>query len=222
MTQTLLTLGCSFTHQDGWANYIQENSNYNVINLAIGAGSNTTQIRRFNDFLLNDSKITFDAIWQLTYLSRFNIRLPPDHPDILAKKYMPKIDKGLVYAEESPNRNYFDNQKHVDILNSDYTNDYIHLLDINDELSSLLTTLLLLKKISQKCLIFFGDDLTSDILLKKSIESFLTNHQINFIPSDYSLLTWANKNNLPLQPNGHPERVTYRQYAKDILLPNFC
>jgi len=46
------------------------------------------------------------------------------------------------------------------------------------------------------------------------LKVFSTNHQINFIPSDYSLLTWANKNNLPLQPDGHPERVTYRQYAK--------
>jgi len=221
MAPNLLTLGCSFTQQDGWVNYIQENYNYNIINLAIGAGSNTTQIKRFNDFVLANPSMIFDAIWQITYLTRFNIRLAPNHPDILSKKYLPIIDKGFIYAQESPITNYFDKQKHVDILITDYTNNHKHLLDVNDELSSLMTSLLLLKKISQKCLIFFGDDLIVDTELKKLIEEFLITHQINFISADESLLGWGKKNNLSFQLDRHPTRETYRQYAQDIILPNF-
>jgi len=221
MILNLLTLGCSFTHQDGWANYIQENSQYDVINLSIGAGSNSTQIQRFNDFILDNPDIKFDAIWQITYLTRFNIRLSPDHPDILTKTYLPAVDKGFVYADQSPYVNYFDKQKHIDILNSDYTNEYTRLLNVNNDLSSLMCSLLLLKKISQKCLIFFGDKIFDNESVKESVENFLITHQINFISTDDSLLGWAKKNNLSLQSDGHPTRETYRQYAQDIILPNF-
>jgi hypothetical protein len=221
MASNLLTLGCSFTYQDGWANYIQKNSEYNVINLSIGAGSNSTQIQRFNDFILANPNIKFDAIWQITYLTRFNMRLPPNHPDVLAKAYLPAVDKGFIYADKSPFANYFDKQKHIDILNSDYTNKYAQLLNVNNELGSLMASLLLLKKLSQKCLIFFGDEIFSDSSIKESIERFLMAYQINFISADDSLLGWAKKNNLSFHPDGHPTRETYQQYAQNIILPNF-
>lgn len=229
MTKNLLVLGCSFTHQDGWANQIAKELDYSCMNLAVGSSSNRTQINRFNDFVLANSNYEFDAIWQITYISRNNTRLPIDHPDVVFKKYMtaelrklyaenPFYSPDWVYADESPCANYFDNTKHMDILHWEYSKPYDHLLDITNELSSLLVSILMLKKLSKKSLIFFGDDVLPPEYKQRFVD-FLQKYQINHIPIDCNLVAWARKNNLPFADDMHPTKDTYQQYAKEILLP---
>lgn len=230
MIKNLLVLGCSFTHQDGWANQIAKDLDYSCDNLAVGASSNRTQINRFSDFVLANPYDNFDAIWQITYISRNNTRLPVDHPDVVFKKYMtaemrklyaenPFYSPDWVYADPSPYANYFDNTKHMDILHWD-SKPYDHLLDITNELSALLVSILLLKNLSSKCLIFFGDDVLPSEH-KESFINFLQKYQINHIPIDTNLVSWAKNNNLSFADDMHPTKDTYQKYAREILLPNF-
>jgi hypothetical protein len=221
--KNLLVLGDSLTTQPGWANQIARDLDYSCINLAMRGCGNKTQIHRLNDFILADPSIEFDVIWQISYFGRTNIRLPKDHPDVLFKKY----GESPIY--ESPYPNYFDSTKHMDILNTIWVKGFSnHYSNMNNDLSTLLASILFVKKLSNKCLIFFGDDvfLYNDIsphtVLKGQFTTFFQSNQINFIPFENNLVPWARRNNLSFKDdNRHPTEETYQKYATEILLPNF-
>lgn len=223
MRKFLVTCGCSFTEQDGWAKHIKQVARYDdLLNLAIGGGTNDTQINRINDFVLTHNRPSFDLIWQMTYPIRTpNVRLSPDHPDVINQAYMPKKDRGFTYAHHSPVRNYIDDQAHLDVLYEDYNNKVNNFFYINphNDVSRLLCSILLLKKLADRILVFFGvDDVDQQIVSRT--EDFFTREKILFIPYSQNLLRYVKNKNLRLaEDNWHPARESYITYANEVLLP---
>jgi hypothetical protein len=220
--KTLVTCGCSFTQQSGWADHVKDYFAYDKLtNLAIGAGTNRTQINRINDFVLSPYK-PFDLIWQITFPTRTsNMRLPPDHPDIVSKKYMPKHNNGFTYAQRSPTKNYIDSQRHVDILHDDYVlkNQDFFYSNINNDISQLLCTIWLANQLADHMLVFFGVD-QIDQLVVDQMQEFFANKQIAFVPYTQNLLRYVNSNNLALaKDNWHPAKESYVDWADNILIP---
>jgi hypothetical protein len=220
----LVTCGCSFTQQDGWARHVKAYFEYaDLLNLSVGGGTNTTQINRINDFVLsNTGQRSVDIIWQITYPSRIsNLRLPRDHPDVIAKKYMPWHDRGFTYAQPSPLPNYIDQQRHMDILHDEYVmkKQDIHYCNINNDISRLLCTMLLLKKVSRNLLVFFGaNNIENNIIIK--MEEFFIREKIAYVSYDNNLLDYVNDNNLELADDKfHPAKQSYTTYADEILIP---
>jgi len=219
--KTLVTCGCSFTEQDGWANHVKNHFDYDKLtNLAVGAGSNQTQINRINDFVLSNNQ-KFDLIWQITFPTRTNMRLPPDHPDVVGKKYMPKHNAGFVYAQRSPIGNYVDGKRHVDILYEDYVSkkqDFFYA-NINNSVSHLLCTIWLAARLANHAMVFFGvDDI--DPLTVKRMEEFFSQQKIQFVPHTQNLLKYVNDNNLALANDGwHPAKESYVSWADHVLIP---
>ena len=218
----LVTCGCSFTQQPGWANHVKDYFAYNkLINLAIGGGTNHTQINRINDFVLSCNQ-PFDLVWQITFPTRTgNMRLPPDHPDVISKKYMPTHDNGFTYAQQSPIENYIDQKRHVDILYDDYVlkrQDFFYA-NINNNIGQLLCTMLLVNQLADHMLIFFGvDDI--DPLIVERMQDFFTKKQIAFVPYDQNLLGYVSTNGLALADDGwHPAKESYINWADDVLIP---
>lgn len=219
---TLVTCGCSFTQQDGWAKHVKQTLGYErLLNFAVGGGTNNTQINRFNDFLLSNDR-PFDMIWQITYPSRTsNLRLPPDHPDVVSKKFLPRRDRGFTYAQVSPQVNYIDGRRHVDILYDDYVlrrHDAFYS-DVNNDLSQLLCTVFLASKLAQRLLIFFGvDNIESQQV--DAMERFFLEKDIPFVAYQKNMFEYVKHNNLPLAEDGwHPAQESYVDYAEKILLP---
>jgi hypothetical protein len=222
LPKTLVVCGCSFTQQPGWANHVKEHFNYNkLVNLAIGGGTNNTQINRINDFVLSCNQ-PFDLVWQITFPIRTgNMRLPPDHPDVVNKKYMPRHDNRFTYAQRSPIENYIDQKRHVDILYDDYVlkrQDFFYA-NINNDISQLLCTMLLVHQLADHMLVFFGVD-NIDPLIVNRIEEFFANKQITFVPYTQNLLGYVNSNNLTLDKDRwHPAKESYVNWADNVLIP---
>ena len=219
----LLTAGCSFTQQQGWANMVQQQCGYRQLkNLAIGGSSNDTQINRVNDFVLSRHD-PFDMIWQVTFLSRINLRLPIDHPDVVNKRYMPKKDQGFTYAEASPVANLIDGTRHVDVLYDEYVWRHRDLgfLDVNNELARLLCAMLLAKKLASRFMVFFA---ANDVDERQSsrVQEFFARENITSVPYKDNLLDWTQSRNLPLAADGfHPAQSSYESYAAEVIIPAF-
>jgi hypothetical protein len=221
-SKTLITCGCSFTQQPGWANYVNKHFTYEKLtNLAVGAGTNNTQINRINDFVLSNNQ-PFDLIWQITFPERTsNIRLPPDHPDVITKKYKPRIDRGFTYAQISPIKNYVDDQRHVDILHDGYVLPRQPLLysDINNDVSRLLCTILLMNKVADHVMIFFGIDNVDQLIVDRMQEFFLK-EKIPFVPYQHNLLGHVKHYNMAMAQDGwHPAQESYVAWADTVLIP---
>lgn len=218
----LIACGCSFTEQAGWANQVKTALDYRKLrNLAIGGGTNRTQVNRFNDFLLSNHE-PFDLIWQITFPDRVsNIRLPPDHPDVVTKKFLPRSDRGFTYAQRSPCANYIDGRKHVDVLYDEYVSrvqDPFYA-DVNNDLSQMLCAILLAKKLARNVMVFFAID-TVDAQQIIAMETFFQKYHIPFVPYDKNLLAFVKKNHLAMAQDGfHPAHESYTSYADKVLLP---
>jgi hypothetical protein len=107
----LITLGCSITHQAGWADYLRQCMDVELINLAQSAGSNDLQQRRFQEYVFkNNIDTNTIIIWQITTPSRFYNRV-----------FLTEIiEKEIKNATNFPkavysNKNLFDNFSRVDM-----------------------------------------------------------------------------------------------------------
>jgi hypothetical protein len=218
----LVTCGCSFTQQDGWAKHIKNYYEYfHHLNLAIGAGTNNTQINRINDFILSNPE-PFDLVWQITYPSRTsNMRLSPDHPDVVTKNYKPRIDRGFTYAQVSPIKNFIDDQKHVDILYDGYVlpRQEIRYANINNDVSQLLCTMMLVSKFAQHLMIFFGVDDIEQMQVDR-MQEFFGRANIPFVPYQHNLLGYVKHHQLGLaEDHFHPAKQSYVTWADSVLIP---
>ena len=149
------------------------------------------------------------------------MRLPPDHPDVVNKTYLPKTDAGFTYAQRSPVQNYVDGLKHVDILHDEYVlkRKEFFYADINNDISQLLCTMLLTYHLADRMLVFFGVD-NVDVAIVEAMQKFLVDQQIPFVPYTQNLLGYVKNNNLDLAEDGwHPAQISYETYARNILIP---
>jgi len=213
----LVALGCSLTEGlQSWPSYIANRYNLQLVNLALGAGSNTTQVNRIHDYILTQPITDSLVIWQITYFHRYGYRYPvyyraEDLPEVLSK------EEFSTYS--SPFPNYFDNTYHLDVANyycHDQTqaNTFLHM-------SELFCTILLVKHIFKNVLVFFADN-TEMIPFNNVyslIEEFFHKHQIDYVSLDHALNPWCLKNLMPMDETRHPTIETYNKYAEEFLIP---
>lgn len=212
----LVTLGCSLTEGLSWPSYIANCYNLQLTNLALGAGSNTTQVNRIHDYILTQPITDSLVIWQITYFHRYGYRYPPyyresDLPDVLSTEEFRILP--------SPIPNYFDNTHHLDVANF-YCHDRVQANTFL-HMSELFCTILLVKHIFKNVLVFFADN-TEMVPFKNVyplIEEFFQKHQIDYVSLDHALNPWCLKNLMPMDETRHPTIDTYNSYAEKFLIP---
>lgn len=207
----IITLGCSLTHQPGWAAYLEHCTNLPVINLAQSSGSNQLQQRRIQEYIfengLDDSSI---VIWQITGTHRRYRR--SKLTDALYKQSEKSMEFPRVVTS-SPN--IFDSEMRVDYL-SHNINAFV-VEDENQVLEDLLFYLISIKKFTPNLLVFLG---WKNELIMQHIDTFkehLKKHNIDYI--DEPVTDWCLEQNLPFEPMKHPTNGSYCQYAKHVLIP---
>ena len=217
---TLFVFGCSLSYSTNWPKRLAEKFNLDLVKVAVPAGDNVTQCRRFIDLLLQD-KINFDdvIIWEITYLDRMGFRLRPDHPFLENSK---KVQRNLHSFEH----NLFDSHKHLDYVafNSEWYDTWYYVKNTTQTLSEIVFTLIMANQtVRNKCLIWFAQNNLFDENQDKTFCNLLDKN--NILHLDYntqSLMSWVYQNSLPLSPldNMHPTEPVYQQFVETFIEPH--
>lgn len=224
MTTRLFVFGCSLSCLSVWPQILALKHNLELVNLAVPAGDNVTQCRRFIDLFLHNKISSQDIIlWEVTYLDRMGFRLRPDHPFYQRSN---KVKNNLHKLET----NIFDNEQHSDYVafNHEWYDVWYYLKNEPQTLQELVFTLIMANNIvHNKCLIWFAqnnlfEDNHAEIFCK-----MLNEHDVCHL--DYeteSMMSWLHSNNLPLGPdNMHPTEAVYKQYVDKFIdghIERFC
>ena len=218
----LITLGCSLTHQIGWADYVSTCSKLPLINLAQSAGSNQIQQHRFKEFILTDSILHEDfVIWQITSTGRKHdrLKLTPTWRLKLAKElYVPDIIRNgpkFHHTITQKHVNLFDGKARVDLL---CTTDYVDgPTDEEQLLEDLLFSLVMAKKHTPNLLVIFG---WNEVIQHQHIDLFKTLlNKFGIAYLDDTIVDWCSKHNLPFAGSMHPTHKSYQAYGANVVLP---
>jgi hypothetical protein len=211
----LITLGCSLTHQAGWAQYLSECMKLPLFNLAQSAGSNQLQQRRIQEFIFSKNIIDADIVlWQLTSTVRYYKReqVNSENQKIIESDDNQKSCPTMLFS----NKNIFDNTIRVDHLCNSADQMYDEI-DEEQQLEDLIFYLISLKKFTPNLFVFLGWNDAIPLAYHQIFKTVLKKHQINFI--DVPLVDWCIENNLDLDRLLHPTVGSSSKYASDILIP---
>lgn len=216
----LFTFGCSLTDFKGIKEKLSNLLGVEFVNSAQAAGSNQLQINKFNELVL-ENKITNEDIiyWQITFMLRRYRRLMKHHlPQIENMQKNQFKFPGTHFTISNPN--IFDNQTRIDLMtNSPWYSKYIKEseIDYNQDLQTLLSTIILSKKITKNVIVVFGWDevITDDYL--KIFKNYLKKNNIKYV--DESYLTYVTKNNLEFMDDLHPTEKSAELFAENIIYP---
>jgi hypothetical protein len=212
----LFTLGCSLTYSSQWPENLAKKYNLELKKLAVPAGDNVTQCRRFIDLFLRDQVNNEDIIlWQITYLDRMGFRLSPDH-------HFLEYTNGIKHHLHTFETNLFDSKKHLDYVpfNHEWYEVWYYLKNQTQTLQELLFTLIIAnQKVANKCLIWFAQDNLFIDNHEKTFCSMLDKHDISHLDYDTeSLMSWVYRNSYPLAKDGmHPTETIYQKYVETFL-----
>jgi hypothetical protein len=219
----LITFGCSLTAHNGLKEELARLTNRQLVNLSVSAGGNGLQIHRLHEYIINNNINDSDIVlWQITGSERNSIRLDPPESQRTRINDIQKNQFAHInhqhYVESLPN--IFDNRPRVDLLcNSPITEikEHVMLFDPNQQMQTLLATLILLHNTHKKILIFFGWNDVMQENVKKIFLSTLTNKLIPYITESY--LDWAIQNKKSLTWDFHPDCATGEEFAKTVIFP---
>jgi hypothetical protein len=186
-------------------------------NLAVPAGSNLLQCRRLQNEIISDSICSTDiVVWQITYATRPFARLP-NAKSTEVEIAQSRFHNGHIhYVVSQPN--IFDNKVRFDLLCNSPLNDvYVKDHDLEDQLETLLYSMIALKKICPNLLIYLGANTVMPLKYHKKFFSYLSMHAIEFLPESY--LDWTIKNKLPIDDTLHPCAISARTFAEQIVYP---
>jgi hypothetical protein len=181
----------------------------NLINCAVPAASNQLQIKRFQEFILNNKISNNDIIvWQITGTERRHLRKKlGDIPN--------KPAKHMIFEESI---NYFDKEARIDYLC--HSREVILEADLDQEqvLEDLLFSFVVAKQFTNKFLIIFGWDKALPEEYISAFRNALIEKSIDYI--DDSIVSWSEKMNLPFDTDGsHPSEQGYISFARDCVIP---
>lgn len=216
----LITLGCSFTHQVGWAAYVERCTELPLVNLSQSAGSNQIQQYRFQEYILRERIDGSElVIWQITSTQRkhsriktnmvWRIKLGKELFDIdsTKKDYFPTITK--------KNKNLFDDEARIDFLSS--TTQIPSPTDEEQLIEDLLFHLVIAKKFFPNLLVIFGWDRVLPSKYMQKFKDMLTLFNIEYIED--SILEWCKKHHLPMAGTQHPTHRSYQEYGEKVIMP---
>ena len=211
--------GCSLSHGIWWDKFFP--AEYQFAVNAIPAGDNTTQVRRFQDTVMNDELSEDDfVLWQVTYPGRMGFRLTQDHHFIKKNRFNSTVSKNFhkVYYE-----NLLDGKKHVDYVafNEDWYSTFYNVENVNQELQSLIYNITIADKMTnKKTLVWFAqDDIMEDSVTIK-FQELLVKNNVDHIDLQDSIMTWAKLNKVAMDKESlHPTPESYKLYVDEILKP---
>jgi hypothetical protein len=212
----LYTFGCSLTHSSNWPVKLANKLEMNLINVAVPAGDNITQCRRFIDLFLH-GKIKQDDIilWEITYLDRMGFRLHKDHHFLTRSK-------NVVHNLHTFETNIFDDTKHLDYVafNHEWYETWYYSKNITQLLQELIFVLVIANQlVNNKCLLWFAQNNLFENNQDKEFCSTLDKH--NILHLDYqtqSLMSWVQENGLPLAEDGmHPTESVYDKFVEKFI-----
>jgi hypothetical protein len=224
MKKRLIIFGCSLSASGNlktWSDRVAEHyqpSIYEVelLNFAVPASSNTLQIKRFQEFVVNNNILPTDIImWQVTGSERGHRRVS----NRVEKDFPGELKKLLSYkhAYYSGAINYFDNKPRIDLL-CHHPNCVGSHIDEEEVLQELLYSLKTVKQYTDNVLVIIGWDDAIPAEYSNKFTNFLKCNNIEYI--DESILTFTKRNNLPLLPDGtHPSGAAYLAYADNMIVP---
>lgn len=211
----LITLGCSLTHQAGWAQYVSECMHLPLFNLAQSAGSNQLQQKRIQELILRNELLSDDiVIWQLTSTIRYYNR------EMLTKQNQEKLKYFKHNSDVHPTvieskKNLFDNNIRIDYLCNS-----VRERNQPDEaqlVEDILFHLIAIKKITPNIFVFLGWNESVPLEYQTKFKQLLNQHQINFI--DPPLVDWCHSQHLKFDLLEHPTVGSASKYARDVLIP---
>lgn len=212
----LVTLGCSLTHQIGWADYVSACTQLPLVNLSQSAGGNQIQQHRFKEYLLaGNANIQDIVIWQITSTHRKHgrIKLNNSWRKKLAKElYVPFSSHPTITQKYS---NLFDGKKRIDFL---CTSDCIEDPDDEEQLiEDLLFYLVTAKQFFPKLLIVFGWQRVLPPPYMRKFKKLLNSFNIDYI--DEPIANWCEKNKLGFKGSLHPTQLSYQIYGQKVIVP---
>jgi hypothetical protein len=220
----LLVFGCSLSatgHLTTWSDQVKEHYDVNkkdieLLNFAVPASSNILQIKRFQEYVVNNNIGPDDVImWQVTGSERGHKRIS----NRLEKESPQETRKLMSYKNMyySGAINYFDQKRRVDLLCHHPSCVGINI-DEEEVLQELLFCFRVAKKFTNRVLVFVGWDEAVSAEHSKKFTDFLNDSNISFI--NESLLSYTKRNGLPVLPDGtHPGEDAYISYADNMIVP---
>lgn len=210
----LITLGCSLTHQAGWAQYLAECMQLPLYNLAQSAGSNQLQQKRIQEFIFTNNIASTDiVVWQLTSTIRYHKRemLNENNQKLIEQCKNNNIHPTIIES----NVNIFDSSARVDYLCNSV--DDINDIDEAQVLEDLLFYIVSIKKFTSNFFVFLGWEKSIPLEFQEKFKNLLDKHQINYF--NECLVDWCHQQNLKFDLLNHPTVGSSSIYARDILFP---
>jgi hypothetical protein len=219
-----IVFGCSLSaagHLKTWSDRVGEVINidthrYDLLNYAVPASSNALQIKRFQEFLVNNDVSEDDIImWQVTGSERGHRRISNRF-----EKDLPKEIKKLLSVKNTYYTgaiNFLDQKPRIDLL-CHHPNCVGSHIDEEEVLQELLFCFKIARKFTRKILVFVGWDEALPFEHSKKFTKFLEDNNIEFI--EESLLSYTRRNKLTVLPDGaHPGEDAYISYADNKIIP---
>jgi hypothetical protein len=222
MFNHLISLGCSLTHQIGWADHVATTLEIPLTNLAVSAGSNQIQQRRLQEYILRKGITEKDlVIWQLTSTDRrySRVQLTPRWQKILHKELTDsdeiKNDPLYQFTFTKSSPNLIDNQERIDFLcTSDHASGDVNEANLLEEI---LFHLVVVKKYTPYLIVVLGWEQVITDQYRNKFKELLKKYNIDYI-DDY-ICEWCAIQNLPFDGTLHPAHNSYKEYAVDVLIP---
>jgi hypothetical protein len=216
----LFTFGCSLTQFVGIKEKLSSLIGVDYIDSAQAAGSNQLQINKFNELVLKNKIDKNDVIyWQITFMYRRYKRLMINYLDIIDDIQNTKHKyQGKHYIMNSSN--IFDHTPRIDLMsNSPWfdSNSDESETDFNQDLQTLLSTIILAKKITKNIIIVFGWDDVMPLEFLTIFKKYLDKHNIKYV--DKSYLTFVNENNLDYMDEIHPTKKSAEIFVETMVYP---
>jgi hypothetical protein len=210
--------GCSLSHGIWWDRFV---TNHQSVVYAVPAGDNTTQCRRFQDLVVANGISENDfVLWQVTYPGRMGFRLHPRHHFVESNGHRGEVTKNL---HQTIHKNILDQEKHLDYVafNKEWYNTFYYVENVNQELQSLLYNIKIADKITKKkTMVWFAQQDMFDHEIAQKFIGFLDVNDIDHVPLDKSIMTWAQVNKVRMDKESlHPTAISYKMFVDEILIP---
>jgi hypothetical protein len=211
-----IALGDSLTAQLGYVDHLQRTHALDILNLAVGAGSNYLQCHRLRNCLFT-GEVGADTtlIWQIGPLQRYH--------EVKDKSTVEKYCKGTPFEFQFnwvPVELNLLNKNKVAVLGQ---SDYFRSRDIPDfenSIQDLVSEIFLWSNVVKRIILFTGWTRVIDIeafLLAKSFLQQCSN--VEFIDYENSITDWCLRNNAPIDDTYHPGQDGYVAWSKEVLIP---
>ena len=211
-----IALGDSLTAQLGYIDYLQKTHDLDILNLAVGAGSNYLQCHRLRNCLFTgEVGAGTTLIWQIGPLQRYH--------EVKDKSTVEKYCKGEPFGHQfnwiPVELNLLNKTKIAVLAQNDYFRPR-YILDFENSIQDLVSEIFLWSNVVKRIILFTGwtqvIDITSFLLVKSFLEQ---RSNIEFIDYKDSITDWCLRNNAPIDNTHHPLQDSYVAWSKEVLIP---